>query len=707
MTNPRVELPGSYRDPLLGRETVGPADASELAYITVVLRRKEPVLPITPYGAPKRVHEYTQAHGASTADLQAVRRFGAEYELQAKNEDAAARTIELHGSVGDLCRAFGIVLETARIDDIIFRHRTGSIIVPQDLIPAVEAVLGLDNRPAARPHGVKFKTGHSTLRVAGHSPLDVARLYEFPRHLDGSGQTVAIIELDGGFVFSDIAPYFQNLGLKPPKIETILIDGQTNTIGRHIPRHTELNADDQVAMDIEIAGAIAPRARLVVYFAQNTDQSFLKAVNAAIFATPQPVCISIGWGQAENAYSRQAMRAFEAAFQDAANLGIPVCISAGNFRELKGSGSPHVDFPASAPHALACGGTRALASDDAITRETIWSAADIDHQGKKVRHGTGGGVSQFFAKPVYQSSVAVPAPSDGSTGGRGVPDVSGNADPATGYRIRVKGVEEVIGGTGAVAPLWAGLIARMGQAIGGPVGFLHAQLYKARARAEGFRHITADSNDSRREDDAHDATPGWNPRTGLGVPKGTALLLALGAPMPPRPKLEPRNAAQTTTPRTTAHDQRPESPLKPVTPSLALIGKTVATPMSVMEARSKRPVVRAQQAQPAVTVPAVKAVSAARKQATYMSPASPAPSLIRSETVGPGSSAASRMHWFYSPASSRQESLGSAGEQLPGIRSHADPVALAGILGLTALTGMTTAVAAVACIALGNRDSSA
>jgi kumamolisin len=224
----------------------------------------------------------------------------------------------------------------------------------------------------------------------------VAALYEFPPHLDGSGQTIAIIELDGGFIPSDVAAYFRRLGLKPPEIEKVLIDDQTNTIGKHLPLHPEMNADDQVAMDIEIAGAIAPGARQVVYFAQNSDQSFLKAVNAAIFAAPQPVCISIGWGQAENAYTKQVMRAFEAAFQDAANLGIPVCVSAGNAGWFDESSSLHVDFPASAPHALACGGTKLLALDGAITMETVWSAVVTDDEGKRVRQRTGGGVSQFF-----------------------------------------------------------------------------------------------------------------------------------------------------------------------------------------------------------------------------------------------------------------------------------------------------------------------
>jgi len=700
MPNPRVELPGSYRDPLLGYETVGRADPSEHAYVTVVLRRKEPVLPITPYGAPKLVHEYTQAHGASTPDIQAVRKFAAEYGLQASNENAATRTIELHGIVGDLCRAFGTALETARIDGMVLRHRTGYITLPEDLVPAIEAVLGLDNRPAARPHRVSGRVGKSAPWVAGYSPLEVAELYEFPPHLDGSGQTIAIVELDGGFIPSDVAAYFRKLGLAPPKIETVLIDAQTNSIGKHLPLHPELNADDEVAMDIEIAGAIAPGARQVVYFAQNTDQSFLKAVNAAIFATPQPACISISWGQAENTYSKQAMKAFEGAFQDAANFGIPVCVSAGNAGSFDEANFRQVDFPASAPHALACGGTRLLASGGAITGEKVWHADVTDDQGDKVRHGTGGGVSQFFAKPVYQSGVEVPTPPEGSTGGRGVPDVSGNADPATGYRIRVKGVEEIIGGTSAVPPLWAGLIARMGQSIGGPVGFLNPQVYKARTRAEGFRDIAEGNNGSPKEDGFRHATSGWNPRAGLGTPKGKDLLRALGAPLPPQPRPEIRIAADDARPRITERARRTESSVRPATPSPALAGKTVATRMSVVEARVLRPVVPVQQTPSALAVLPMKPAPAA-----LTTPPRPAIVPDRPEIGGPGASTTPRMD-SYPATPSRKECVLPAGQHFPCIGRHADPVALAGIIGLTALTGMAVTVATVTCVALGNGKGS-
>jgi kumamolisin len=667
----------------------------EKAWVTIVVRRKEPVLPITPYSSPKRIHEYTEAHGASSTDLQAVRSFAEEYGLQPRNENAATRTIELHGRVDDLRRAFGTELETVRIDGVICRHRTGFITVPEDLLPAIEAVLGLDNRPIARPHCVKFRADHSTPRAAAHSPLEVAELYEFPSHLDGSGQTIGIIELDGGFIPSDVETYFRKLGLMPPKIETVLIDGQTNRVSRYLPLHPELNRDDEVAADIEIAGAIAPGSRLVVYFAQNTDQSFLKAVNAAIFATPRPACISISWGQAENVWSKQAMRAFEAAFQDAANLGIPVCVSAGNSGWFDPTGSPHVEFPASSPHALACGGTRLIASHSAITRETVWSA-EVTCEDMSARRRTDVSQSQFFAKPLYQSRVAVLSRAEGSSGGRGVPDVSGNADPATGYRVRVKGVEEIIGGTGAVAALWAALIARMGQAMAGPVGFLHPQIYKPRTRAEGFRDIPDNSSDSREEDNSNNRDGNWNPFTGLGAPKASALLRALGAPPPP-PKPEARMVVHPIKSRIHEPAHLPESPAQPAPLSLALTKKKATSREPAAETRIGRPPKAS--LQPPAGLPATLA---ARTPASLPERALSAPVLERPEILGPRTSDVPRVDWLNRPIPVPEEYGSAAKRYLPAISNHVDPVALAGILGLTALTGMTATLATVTCLALGN-----
>ncbi len=540
MPKERVILPGSQKEEVVGAQKIGPADPSEQAYVTLIVRRKTEPSPITRHSTRMSRQEYVSAYGATAGDFEAIRNFAKEYNLQPLNENVATRSIELHGTVGDLSRAFGVGLDNVKIKDKVHRVRVGPVTIPQELAGKIEAVLGLDNRPAATPHFRKMdanKAGASA-EAQALSPLDVAQLYNFPANLDGTGQTIAIIELDGGFLQSDLDTYFPTFGLQVPSVSTVLLDGQTNTVNKHLPDHPELNTDDEVALDIEVAGAVAPGAKQVVYFAQNTDQSFLNAINTAIQATPPPVVISISWGHPEvgpQGFTDQAKQAFDQAFQDAANLGIPVCVASGDSGSFDGTGSLMVDFPASAPHALGCGGTTLVGSGGSISSETVWNVLFQDDQGNTFREGTGGGVSQFFPKPSYQSSITVPPAPAGTAGGRGVPDVCGDADPGTGYKILVKGTNIVVGGTSAVAPLWAGLIARFGQSLGHPVGFLHPTIYASAVSSLGFQDITQGNNDSQGLGGLYQAGPGWDPCTGLGSPDGAALLKALTAPPPPAP----------------------------------------------------------------------------------------------------------------------------------------------------------------------------
>jgi kumamolisin len=177
---------------------------------------------------------------------------------------------------------------------------------------------------------------------------------------------------------------------------------------------------------------------------------------------------------------------------------------------------PHVDFPASSPFALGCGGTRLTAAGSSIGTEVVWNA-------NPTQSATGGGVSAFFPVPAYQSKAHVPALA-GSAGhrGRGVPDVAGDADPASGYQVRVDGKSFVIGGTSAVAPLWAGLIALMNQKLTHPVGYLNPLIYGSLAGRGLFNDIVSGNNGS------YSAAAGWDACTGWGSPVGDKLLHALG-----------------------------------------------------------------------------------------------------------------------------------------------------------------------------------
>jgi kumamolisin len=195
---------------------------------------------------------------------------------------------------------------------------------------------------------------------------------------------------------------------------------------------------------------------------------------------------------------------------------VTVIVAAGDAGSSDGEsdGQPHVDFPASSPYALACGGTKLTAHGGAISSEVVWNETAAGEG------ATGGGVSSAFALPAWQQKSNVPGAPNGSAG-RGVPDVAGNADPLTGYQVLVDGKAQVIGGTSAVAPLWAALIARCNQKLGAPLGDVHAALYQIGEQA--FRDITQGNNG------AYRAAAGWDPCTGLGSPRGQALLTALAA----------------------------------------------------------------------------------------------------------------------------------------------------------------------------------
>jgi kumamolisin len=271
-------------------------------------------------------------------------------------------------------------------------------------------------------------------------------------------------------------------------------------------------------LDIEVVGAIAPGANIAVYFAPNTDAGFLDAITTAIHdTTNKPSIISISWGGPESSWTQQSMTAFDSAFQAAAAMGITVCVASGDNGSSDGvnDGGNHVDFPASSPYVLACGGTTLQASGSTIIGESVWN----DGEGGGA---SGGGVSIFFTLPAWQGGLQL-ALTSGATQAltmRGVPDVSGDADPETGYDVRIDGRDTVIGGTSAVAPLWAGLIARINSTRGTPVGFVNPQLYAA---ASALSDITNGNNGS------YEAGPGWDACTGLGTPDGTKIAALFGA----------------------------------------------------------------------------------------------------------------------------------------------------------------------------------
>ncbi len=514
MNTKNVTLAGSERQPVGTR--VGDQPDDEAIEVSVILKPKERA----PHagGAPISRQEFAAKYGADASVIDKVKAFAKEHHLTVSEVSAERRTVKLEGTAANMCSAFGVTLGRYQHEGHEYRGRTGTIQVPADLAPSVEAVLGLDNRPQARTHfrvrGHRLPHKASATSVS-YTPRQVAQLYQFPLDVDGTGQTVGILELGGGYKPADLKKYFPSEGVKEPTVISVSVDKAKNA------PTTPSSADGEVLLDIEVIGSVAPGAKIVVYFAPNTTQGFQDALTTAIHdATNNPSVISISWGGAESTWTAQSMTAFDSAAQDAGALGVTICAASGDNGSTDGvtDGKNHVDFPASCPHILACGGTSLQSANGAITSETVWNDGSGGGAG-------GGGFSNQFPLPSYQSGIKVTPPSGE---GRGVPDVCGDADPETGYKVLVDGESLVIGGTSAVAPLWSGLIALLNQELGKPLGFLQPVLYGLPGSDGAFHDITSGSNG------AFSAGPGWDPCTGLGSPEGENLLKALSPVTPGR-----------------------------------------------------------------------------------------------------------------------------------------------------------------------------
>ena len=538
------ELAGSERS-APGAERLGDVPDGRPIHLTVVLRPGA-ALP---------------AHGASFRPLSRAE-FRERYATRPKVVDAFARFVTAHG----LRVAFqpdGLALYRIHGRELAARH--GALRVPPEIAPDVVAVLGFDQRPIARP---RFHFRPNASRAYTFDPRAVAERYGFPQDLDGAGQTIALIELGGGYDDAEVAAYFARHGVdRTGKLIAVPVSGAGNA------RDGDPDGPDgEVQLDIDVAGSVAPGADLAVYFAPNQGSGLLDAIHAALHGLPlgadsgnqvnDPAVISISWGGPEAGWPAQDVAAMEQALQAAMTLGVTVIAASGDdgAQDELEDGELHVDYPASSPYVLGCGGTRLSRSGlgaGAAAPEVAWN--DGPGQG-----ASGGGFSALFPTPDWQKA-ALGSLAESHAGRRGVPDVAGNADPATGYNVSVDGTDTVAGGTSAVAPLWAGLIALANQKLGqlgvprseitpvsaqpitpvsaqpitpvsahgsGPrpargqappitrVGFVNATLY---AHPEAFNDVTSGNNRG------FEARAGWDPVTGLGTPKGAAVVDALGS----------------------------------------------------------------------------------------------------------------------------------------------------------------------------------
>ncbi|MGO9315042.1 MAG: protease pro-enzyme activation domain-containing protein [Syntrophobacteraceae bacterium] len=530
-----VSLPGSRRNLLPNSRPAGPVDKSELASLSVRLRSGGDFAALEKqvYEQSKRPlgqraylsrEEFAQQYGSKAADLDLVERLAQDHDLMVVHRSAAERSIVLRGSLGDLLAAFPADLQMYHHSTGTYRGRQGGIQIPGHLDGIVIGVFGFDTRRKHRsPHRRKIMAAAGPGGQNGVAATDFAKRYNYPTQiqgatLDGSGQTIAIIELGGGFRNSDLKVFFQEIQVPLPSVVSIPVDKAGND-------PTTADSDDgEVMLDIEVAGAVAPKAQFAVYFAPNNgDQGFIDAINAAVHdAQRNPSVISISWGGPEDTTDQQGVDNYHALFVAAAAMGVTICVATGDHgaADMDGQhwdGKIHVDHPAADNLVLACGGTQI----DSNGNDVVWNDGTPFDPNTPGGGGwaTGGGISVMFPVPDYQANAGLPVSIATGKPGRGVPDI---AMSATNYFTRVDRSEGASGGTSAVAPLMAALAALLNQAKGKNVGFLNPFMY-ANA-AQGVVHDVVVGTNAISGQVGYNAGVGWDACSGLGTPDGTAIL---------------------------------------------------------------------------------------------------------------------------------------------------------------------------------------
>jgi kumamolisin len=473
-------------------------------------------------------------HGADPKELALVAAFAQSHGLKVDDSNPARRSVVVSGTVAAINKAFDVTLHDYDSPRGKYRGHEGSAGLPHGLTGIVEAVSGLDNRQVpARHYAARHRSSVSLdpPHTKPLTPLQVAQLYSFPAG-NGAGQTIGIYEMQtgegsAGYTAQDLALTMQAMGgeLTAPTPTDVAVDGVGNAGV----------SDGETVLDITVSSAIAQGAKIAVYFTGGTTQNILHVLQTMIHPgsgdpVPTVISISYGWGpDDENAdsFSATEYTEIDQLFQDAANLGITVLVSSGDSGAfIESKKQAQASFPASDPWVLACGGTTIGNVSGSSFTEYVWNDTWQGGSG-----GTGGGVSARYPVPSYQSSVEVPKRNVTGTSGRGLPDIAGNASVNSGYPLFLAGQSSgPIGGTSAVAPLYAGLVAVMNGNLGSSVGFINPTLYGMAASA--FNDVfgpPGPANNSYNGTTGYPASKGWNACTGFGSVNGTALQAALQA----------------------------------------------------------------------------------------------------------------------------------------------------------------------------------
>jgi kumamolisin len=539
-----IQLKGSEHQHPAGHKSVNPSVDHEMVTVTMIVRRKpggRKMRSLDDFSAMRGAARATSTHasfagdhGADPKELEQVAAFARSHGLTVAETDPGRRSVVVTGPVSAMNRAFDVTLRNYDSPRGKYRGYEGEAGLPHALANIVEAVSGLDNRQVPARHYSARHRPAAALDPPNTKPLmpaQVAQLYSFPAG-KGANQTIGIYEMQtsegsAGYTAQDLALTVQAMGgsLTAPTPMDVAVDGVGNAGV----------SDGETVLDITVSSAIAQGAKIAVYFTGGTTQNILHTLQRMIHPgsgdpVPTVISISYGWGADDenlDSFSSSEYTQIDQLFQDAANLGITVLVSSGDsgaFIETKKQAQ--ASFPASDPWVLACGGTTIGNVNGSSFTEYVWNDTWQGGSG-----ATGGGISARYPVPSYQGKVELPKRIGTGAEGRGLPDIAGNASVNSGYPLYLAGQSSgPIGGTSAVAPLYAGLVAVINENLGFTAGFINPTLYGMPANA--FNDVfgpPGPANNSYDGTTGYPASKEWNACTGLGSINGTALQSALQA----------------------------------------------------------------------------------------------------------------------------------------------------------------------------------
>jgi subtilase family serine protease len=462
--------------------------------------------------------QFAQMFGPSGAEIDQVTNYLNSLGLHVDNVSPEGTLVQASGTVAQIEQAFGVTINDYQngAGQVYFAN-TDSPNVPSNVSGAIVGIAGLDNEPHwqhnahVRQPGqlVTGKPGVQTPNVGsgpagGYTPSELRSAYDvnplISAGTNGSGQNVALFELDG-YVNSNITTYNNYYSLGSPAPTTTLVDGYNGAAG---------SGEGEVELDIEVINAIAPKANVSVYEGPNTDQGVIDTYQK-IATVNTAKSVSTSWGLSELQSSTSTMNSMHTIFQQMATQGQSIFAAAGDSGAYDGGGSQlAVDSPANDPNVTGVGGTHLVLSSGNYGSESVWANTSNSS-------GGGGGLSTIYSLPSWQTGPGVQ--NSYSNGKREVPDISADADPATGYSVYSAGKWVVYGGTSCAAPLWAAIAAlnnQYAQANGkANLGYANPTLYKMFNTTQtynAYHDITQGNNLY------YPATSGYDMATGIGTP---------------------------------------------------------------------------------------------------------------------------------------------------------------------------------------------